>query len=103
MCKSKLPLETSYQNFLQSSVNLRHTNPGILAVRSYKLPSAMRIMKKALDNPVSVQPTCFYFHCPYCSYLHNFKSSVNMYEYETTESGLETEKESEININKGYV
>lgn len=81
MCKSELPLETQYQNYVQSTFNFKFTNTEKLAVRSYKIPSAMRFVRHAFDNP-TIQPTCFYFHCPYCSYIHNFKSSVHMYEYE---------------------
>jgi hypothetical protein len=78
MCKSKLPKECTYKTVMSwfgaSSLRAK-TDVNKLIIRKYNLPSAKR--NNIFDNG-SIQPTIFYFHCPYCGFLHQFKSSVHM-------------------------
>ena len=34
------------------------------------------------------QPTIFYVHCPYCGFLHQFKSSVDLYSSQSPTSQM---------------
>ena len=60
-----------------------------IMVRKYNLPSALRSTNPMMHHVAAIgggkrsggtlfQPTIFYFHCPYCGFLHQFKSSVKL-------------------------
>ena len=66
------------------------TTPENIIVRKYNLASAIRDMPNIdttsftgggakQSGGVLFQPTIFYFHCPYCAFLHQFKSSVKLH------------------------
>ena len=95
MCKSQLPTEYTYKSVMPwfglSSLRAK-TNVDKLIIRKYNLPSALRdgsgvsdgikitgaMVDVAKSSGGSIQPTIFYFHCPYCGFLHQFKSSVHL-------------------------
>ena len=47
--------------------------PNKIIVHSYKLSSALRT-REMWTNYNVLQPTIFYFHCPTCSFLYQFRS-----------------------------
>lgn len=82
MCKTSLPKEFSYQTVMNLSSTKRTTNKKLI-VRKYNLPSALRNFNNTIDissisnaGGTMFQPTIFYFHCPNCGFMHQFKSSV---------------------------
>lgn len=85
MCKTELPSKAVYRMNINPHSTFAKTNTERLIVRKYNLPSGLRHMvtrgigmtANAFTTGVETyQPSIFYFHCPYCSYLHQFKSSV---------------------------
>ena len=76
MCKTPLPSTFRYKTVMSrfgASSAMATTDDTTLIVRKFNLPSALRFK---LGTSQQIQPTVFYFHCPYCAYVHQFKSSV---------------------------
>ena len=80
MCKATLPSNFKYKTVMSwfgVSSALAETDENKLIVRKYNLPSAVRMnVNTSRQYGGTIQPTIFYFHCPHCAYLHQFKSSV---------------------------
>ena len=85
MCGEQLPAKAVYKMNINPHSTFATTNTERLIVRKYNLPSGLRHMvtkgiamyANAFTTGVETyQPSIFYFHCPHCSYLHQFKSSV---------------------------
>lgn len=76
MCKTPLPSTFRYKTVMSrfgASSAMASTDDTTLVVRKFNLPSALRFK---FGKSQELQPTVFYFHCPYCAYIHQFKSSV---------------------------
>lgn len=88
MCHTDLPRECKYisvMNKISYKSLISKTNNNTLIIRKYNLPSALRdgtgfnVINNIVKSTVGTfQPTIFYFHCPYCGFLHQFKSSVQL-------------------------
>lgn len=80
MCKATLPRNFEYKtvmSWLGASSTVAPTDDTKLIVRKFNLPSALRAtIDTSRNSGGTIQPTIFYFHCPYCAYVHQFKSSV---------------------------
>lgn len=82
MCKTPLPSTFRYKTVMSrfgASSATASTDDTTLIVRKFNLPSALRFKlgtSRQSQATVQIQPTVFYFHCPYCAYIHQFKSSV---------------------------
>ena len=80
MCKTELPKTFRYQTVMSIS-STQETTDKELIVRKYNLPSALRNFRNVMGSDSNAggtlfQPTIFYFHCPNCGFMHQFKSSV---------------------------
>ena len=79
MCKARLPRNFEYKtvmSWLGASSTIASTDDTKLIVRKFNLPSALRFPFRRNAGGTTIQPTIFYFHCPHCAYVHQFKSSV---------------------------
>ena len=81
MCKATLPQTFEYKtvmSWLGTSSTVAPTSGTKLIVRKFNLSSALRSpdVRTSRNTFGTIQPTIFYFHCPYCAYVHQFKSSV---------------------------
>lgn len=84
-CRRDLNINNFKYKSVMNPSRTEETTPDKIIVRKYNLASAIR------DTPsftgggtkqsggVLFQPTIFYFHCPYCAFLHQFKSSVKLH------------------------
>ena len=96
MCKKQLPSTFEYKtvmSWLGASSTVAPTDDTKLIVRKFNLPSALRAtIDTSRNSGGTIQPTIFYFHCPYCAYVHQFKSSV----LETTDVHNRSSRRSSI-------
>lgn len=85
-----------YRTVINPAVT-KETKSEQIMVRKYNLPSALRSTNPMMHHVAAIggskrsggtlfQPTIFYFHCPYCGFLHQFKSSVDLYTPQTPTS-----------------
>lgn len=109
MCKEKLPSTFEYKTVMSwfgvSSFRAK-TDDTKLVVRKFNLPSALRSEVNASvdvsghDFGGSIQPTIFYFHCPYCAYIHIYKSSVKLFKPPTSRSRSSTRNSTRNSIRR---
>jgi hypothetical protein len=74
-CKHEIDKEAfTYKNSINPANMFGNTSSGdSVDVYNYKLPSAHRLHSMKFTY---IQPTIFYFACPKCAFLHQYKSSL---------------------------
>ena len=89
-CRRDLNINNFKYKSVMNPSRTEETTPDNIIVRKYNLPSAIRDIPNMdtssftgggtkQSGGVLFQPTIFYFHCPYCAFLHQFKSSVKLH------------------------
>ena len=103
-CGAKLQFNAFKYNTVIDLSGTEATTSKKIIVRKYNLPSAMRNSympsipavvggNKKRSGGTLFQPTIFYFHCPQCSFLHQFKSSVEKEDMREEKEDKREEKE----------
>ena len=80
VCSNQLPTTMVYNSrslagrLGTQTIVSQKTDQDTAIMRSYPLSTGNRIW--TLPGFPSVQPTIFYFHCPHCTYLYQFKGAI---------------------------
>lgn len=71
-CKNFIRLDSLEYISVLNPKQFAARKPNKIIVHSYKLSSALR--SREMWANYNFQPTIFYFHCPTCSFLYQFRS-----------------------------
>ena len=80
VCSNQLPTTMVYNSrslagrLGTQTIGSQKTDQHTAIMRSYPLSTGNRIW--TLPGFPNVQPTIFYFHCPHCAYLYQFKGAI---------------------------